>query len=53
MDNKKLQEALGIQVDGRFGKGTEMELMAWQEEQGLEPDGIAGRITYRALGLIS
>ena len=50
---KKLQEALELQVDGRFGKGTEKVLIAWQKEQGLEPDGIAGRVTYRALGLIS
>ena len=50
---QKLQEALGIQVDGRFGKDTEAVLKAWQQEHGLEPDGIAGRNTYRALGLIA
>ena len=48
-----LQEALGIQVDGIFGKDTEAVLKAWQEEHGLEPDGIAGRNTYRAFGLIA
>ncbi|MEZ5082588.1 MAG: glycosyl hydrolase 108 family protein [Bacteroidales bacterium] len=49
---KKLQEALRIQVDGEFGSGTEKALKAWQTRQGLTPDGIAGRNTYRALGLI-
>jgi lysozyme family protein len=50
---RKLQQALEIQVDGKFGKGTEAELKAWQESQGLEPDGIAGRNTYRGLGLLA
>jgi len=42
-----------LQVDGKFGRGTEAALKDWQEAQGLEPDGIAGRNTYRALGLIA
>ena len=50
---RKLQQALGIVVDGRFGRGTETTLIEWQREQGLEADGIAGRLTYRALGLIA
>ncbi|MDJ0702740.1 MAG: glycosyl hydrolase 108 family protein [Leptolyngbyaceae cyanobacterium MO_188.B28] len=49
---RKLQEALEIQVDGVFGSDTEAALKAWQKETGLESDGIAGRITYKALGLI-
>ena len=49
---KKLQEALEIQVDGTFGNGTQIALKAWQEKYGLEPDGIAGRNTYRSLGLL-
>lgn len=48
----KLQEALGIEADGKFGPKTEAALKAFQEEEGLIPDGIAGRNTYRALGLI-
>lgn len=35
-----------------IGNGTEAALRAWQEANGLAPDGIAGRNTYRALGLI-
>jgi lysozyme family protein len=50
---RNLQEALGIHVDGKFGKGTEAALIAWQQEQGLEGDGVAGRNTYRGLGLIA
>ena len=50
---RKLQEALEIQVDGKFGSGTETALKAWQQKHGLEPDGIAGRNTYRSLGLLA
>jgi len=48
----KLQQALEIDADGIFGPRTEAALKAFQEAHGLEPDGIAGRNTYRALGLI-
>jgi lysozyme family protein len=48
----KLQEAINIHVDGIFGSDTEAALKAWQLENGLEADGIAGRNTYRSLGLI-
>ena len=50
---RKLQQALGVQVDGKFGRDTEAALIAWQSENGLEADGIAGRNTYRAMGLIA
>jgi len=50
---RKLQEVLEIQVDGKFGSGTETALKAWQQEHGLEQDGIAGRNTYRSLGLLA
>lgn len=50
---KKLQQALGLVVDGDFGPKTEKALKEYQTQQGLEADGIAGRKTYQALGLIA
>lgn len=50
---RKLQQALKLQVDGRFGAATEKALKQWQAENGLEADGIAGRVTYRSLGLLA
>ena len=37
-----VQEELEIAADGIFGKGTEAHVKAWQEENGLTPDGIMG-----------
>ena len=42
-----------MQVDGKFGSDTEAVLKTWQQDYGLEVDGIAGRNTYRALGLLA
>jgi len=49
---KKVQLSLGVKVDGSFGRGTESALIAWQVDQWLQPDGVAGRKTYQAMGLI-
>lgn len=38
-----------IEVDGRFGDGTEARLVAFQAEAGLETDGLAGPMTWVAL----
>ncbi len=48
----ELQRALGIVADGDFGPKTNAALRAFQSAHGLVEDGIAGRNTYRALGLI-
>lgn len=48
----KVQKELGIEADGDFGPQTEAAVMAFQEANGLTRDGIVGRITYRALGLV-
>lgn len=49
----RLQNALNIKSDGIFGPKTEAALIAFQLANNLEPDGVAGRMTYRALGLIA
>ncbi len=50
---RKLQQALGIHVDGNFGPGTERAVKDWQKENGLQADGVAGRATHRSLGLLA
>ena len=46
---KKLQKALGLTADGKFGPGTQAALIAWQETQQLTADGIAGPKTQSLL----
>ena len=46
---KKIQEALGIESDGVFGKGTEAAVKEFQQKNGLVADGIVGDITFKAL----
>jgi len=48
----KVQTALDITADGDFGPATEAAVKSFQKDQGLEVDGVVGRSTYRALGLI-
>ena len=47
---KRLQEALGINNDGIFGKQTEDAVKIFQKKNGLEVDGIVGDKTWAALG---
>ena len=47
---KRLQEALGINNDGIFGKQTEEAVKLFQKKNGLEVDGIVGDKTRAALG---
>jgi uncharacterized protein YraI len=46
-----LQEALGIEADGKYGSQTEAAVMDFQIRQGLKVDGVAGKETAKALGL--
>jgi peptidoglycan hydrolase-like protein with peptidoglycan-binding domain len=46
---KKLQKALGLTADGKFGPGTQAALITWQETQQLTADGIAGPKTQSLL----
>jgi putative chitinase len=39
-DTKRLQEKLGLTVDGSFGPGTEKAVKEWQSKNGLAVDGI-------------
>lgn len=48
---KRLQERLGIGADGIFGSGTKRAVEAFQKENGLSVDGIAGPDTFTAMGL--
>jgi putative chitinase len=45
----RLQEELGLDADGIFGKGTEQHLKLWQTSRGLTADGIAGPQTLGIL----
>ena len=47
---KRLQEALGINNDGIFGKQKEEAVKLFQKKNGLEVDGIVGDKTWAALG---
>jgi putative chitinase len=48
---KKLQEKLGITADGNFGPGTERAVRAWQTNNKLTVDGIAGPAMLERLGI--
>jgi peptidoglycan hydrolase-like protein with peptidoglycan-binding domain len=48
---QQLQRALGVPVDGDFGRATERALKRWQKKRGLLADGVAGEATRGALGL--
>lgn len=49
--NGHLSPLIKIRNDGYFGKNTERAVMAFQRKKGLEPDGIVGPKTWRALGV--
>jgi putative chitinase len=46
---KLMQEALGLDADGIFGRGTERALKDWQAANGLTADGVAGPATFAKL----
>ena len=50
-DVKLLQRALGVAVDGSFGRITEGAVIGWQSLHGLVADGIVGKQTWRSLGV--
>ncbi|SRR5258706_7430037 len=48
---RRLQQKLGIPVDGEFGPNTEAALKTWQNSKGLAADGIAGPDTFMVMDL--
>jgi peptidoglycan hydrolase-like protein with peptidoglycan-binding domain len=46
-----LQQVLGVPADGQFGPATESALIAYQEANDLDPDGIAGPDTFAQMRL--
>ena len=46
---KQVQEALGLEADGIFGKLTELHVKQWQVENNLVGDGIVGPKTFKKL----
>lgn len=48
-DVQRVQKALGIVADGDFGPGTERAVKAWQQANGLAPDGVVGPKTLAKL----
>lgn len=48
-DVKKLQEKLGLNADGDFGKKTEDAVKAFQTKNGLTSDGIVGDNTWNKI----
>lgn len=46
---KAVQEALGLDADGHFGKVTRSKVMEWQEAHDMTVDGIVGKRTYKKL----
>ena len=43
---EKLQKALGIKVDGKFGNTTELAVKSYQKKNGLTQDGVVGPDTW-------
>lgn len=48
-DVKKVQEKLGVSVDGIFGQKTRSAVVSFQKKIGLSPDGIVGPKTWEKL----
>lgn len=46
---EKVQEKLGLKVDGAFGPGTEAKVKEWQAKNGLSADGIIGPSSWEKL----
>lgn len=48
---KKLQAAIGVTADGKFGPGTQKAVKDYQSKNGLDVDGFAGPATLAKLAI--
>ena len=48
---KELQNKIGLDETGEFDEILEKEIKIFQKKNGLESDGIVGKLTYKALGM--
>jgi peptidoglycan hydrolase-like protein with peptidoglycan-binding domain len=48
---ERVQRALGVTVDGVFGRATWRAVRRFQRRRGLHVDGVVGPATFEALGL--
>lgn len=48
-DVEKIQSALGIEPDGKFGNKTYQAVVSFQKKNGLKPDGVVGPLTLAAI----
>ena len=46
---KLVQKAVGVKVDGKFGKDTEAAVIKWQKLMGLTADGCVGLNTWKKI----
>ena len=46
---KIVQSAVGVAVDGKFGKNTKAAVIKWQELMGLVADGVVGYNTWKKI----
>ena len=49
---EKLQNFLGLPINGNFDESVDKALKAWQKSNGLKDDGIAGPVTLKKMGIL-